>query len=134
MLVPSTQHIFTPDKDAEYAVKVSEIESNLDIESHVKVGRRMSDPARGGVVDAGRCHRLDAFKRDAARCLERETAANHGHGLAHVGNIHVVEQHRVGKANGENLAELVEAVYLDLYLDQMTGARTRPLKHGPNRS
>jgi len=34
---------------------------------------------------------------------------NHGDGLAHIGNIHVVEQHRVGKAHGENIAQLVEA-------------------------
>src|SRR3979409_765462 len=132
VLVPSTQHAFNSEKDDESAVKLSETGSNLDVESHVEVGRRMGDPAGGGVVDTGRCHRLDAFKRDATRGLEREAAANNGDGLTYVVYVHVAETHRVGKAHGEHLAELVKAVHLDLDLDQMAGTRTRALKHGPD--
>ena len=39
-----------------------------------------------------------------------------------VGGIHVVEQHRVGDADVEHLAQLLERIDLDLDLDQMSGA------------
>ena len=106
-------------KQAVTGCRISDIchpSSDLNVERDVEAGRRMGDPARRNVIDAGRRHRGDRFERDAARSLEREFAAHHVHRLAHGGGVHVVEQHRVREPDSEHFAELIEGVDLDLDL------------------
>ena len=106
--------------------------SNLDVECDVEVGCRMRDPARRGVIDAGARDLGDVVQRDAARSLERESSRNQIHRVAQGVRVHVVEQHRVGDPDRDDLAQLIERIDLDLDLDEMAGGGLRAFEHGPD--
>ena len=57
---------------------------------------------------------------------------NQIHRLAQGGRVHVVEQHRVGDPDLDDLAQLIERIDLDLDLDEMAGGGLRALEHGPD--
>src|SRR5207302_101981 len=102
----------------------------LDVERDVKAGRRVGDPSGRGIVDAGCGDRGDVVERDAPRCFGHEAAGYQFDRLPHGGDVHVIEQHRIGETSVQHLAELMERVHLDLDLDQVTGGRLGALEHG----
>jgi hypothetical protein len=50
--------------------------SHLDIERDVQIRRRLGDPARRRIVDAGLCDRRDGVEGDAAGGLQRQPAGH----------------------------------------------------------
>ncbi len=63
---------------------------------------------------------------DAAGCLQHEASLGQPHRLGQRRNVHVVEQHDIGHAGVEHLAQLGQRIDLDLDLDQMPDLRARP--------